>query len=296
MKICFLAETPCLLKVSGTTFGVVGTFEKSADISLKDNLLLEFLPENALPIRFFLTERTPFSPPENVDIYRKKDGIILFVHGFCPTDFSMKVLSQKRFGDTLVTLFCQGEITLIFDSPTGCKFYPVPHKYATANIRFLGGVALLFTETDALCVSEKDGILFDLPTKKVEFSSTGFTVYQQLFTTYHAEKKLEYTVTDGSIFLENSTLICPEKNRDILLAFAFFEGLMIGYGIEKYLSDDLKEKLPKIKAFVGNYTEVLPTEKDTKVGLVRKIKDRVFRIDEFSVTVEDGKICDVNEE
>jgi hypothetical protein len=60
MKIYFLASQPCALKIGGTFFGMVNDFERFAEFSLKDNLFVEFIPENALPICFFLNESIRF--------------------------------------------------------------------------------------------------------------------------------------------------------------------------------------------------------------------------------------------
>ena len=56
MKIYFLSARPCALTLNDTYFGITDTFERFAEISLKDRTFVRFAPEGALPIGFFLTE------------------------------------------------------------------------------------------------------------------------------------------------------------------------------------------------------------------------------------------------
>jgi hypothetical protein len=54
MKVYFLSSQPCILTLNGAYFGTTDTFERFLELSPKDNLFVEFTPENGLPIRFFL--------------------------------------------------------------------------------------------------------------------------------------------------------------------------------------------------------------------------------------------------
>ena len=105
MKLYFLSSTPCILRVGGAYFGQVGDFEKFAEITLKDNLFAEFIPQNALPVCFFLNEDLLFSPPKGVELYLTEHGAAIFVREFPPNDFSLKLIAQNRFENTLVPSF-----------------------------------------------------------------------------------------------------------------------------------------------------------------------------------------------
>ena len=63
MKIYFLSSRPCALFLDGEFAGKTDLFERFADVSPKDNVFVRFVPEGALPVSFFLTERLRFSPP-----------------------------------------------------------------------------------------------------------------------------------------------------------------------------------------------------------------------------------------
>ena len=64
MKIYFLSSRPCALMLGGVFFGMINRFERFAEIEPKDNVFAEFIPEGALPVGFFVTEKLRFSPPE----------------------------------------------------------------------------------------------------------------------------------------------------------------------------------------------------------------------------------------
>ena len=71
MKIYFLSSRPCALMLGGVFFGMTDTFERFAEIEPKDNVFAEFIPEGALPVGFFITEKLRFSPPEQ-DVYKRQ--------------------------------------------------------------------------------------------------------------------------------------------------------------------------------------------------------------------------------
>ena len=75
MKIYFLSSRPCALFLDGEFAGRTDLFERFADINPKDNAFVRFVPEGALPVSFFLTERLRFSPPDGCEVYILRDGI-----------------------------------------------------------------------------------------------------------------------------------------------------------------------------------------------------------------------------
>lgn len=127
MKIYFLSSRPCALMLGGVFFGMTDTFERFAEIEPKDNVFAEFIPEGALPVGFFITEKLRFSPPEHCEVYILKDGIAVYASDFPPSDFSLKIVSQERFIDNLVTVFRQGALQLSLETSKGFfRLAPAP--------------------------------------------------------------------------------------------------------------------------------------------------------------------------
>ena len=96
MKIYFLSSRPCALTVGGAYFGVTDTFERFAELSLKDNLYAQFSPQGALPIGVFLTEKLRTEPPENCEVYLLKDGAAIYAKDFPPADFTSNTAVRDR--------------------------------------------------------------------------------------------------------------------------------------------------------------------------------------------------------
>ena len=88
MKIYFLSSRPCALMLGGVYFGMTDSFERFAEIEPKDNVFAEFIPEGALPVGFFITEKLRFSPPQGCEIYILRDGVAVYARDFPPSDFS----------------------------------------------------------------------------------------------------------------------------------------------------------------------------------------------------------------
>ena len=78
MKVYFLSSIPCALRINNAYFGTTNLFERFAELSLQDNLFVEFLPEGRQPLSFFLTENIRFSAPKGCEIYLLKDRFMSY--------------------------------------------------------------------------------------------------------------------------------------------------------------------------------------------------------------------------
>ena len=85
----------------------------------------------------------------------------------------------------------------------------------------------------------------------------------------------------------------PEEDRVGLIAYAFFESVLIGADFTSFLSDGLIPDAERIRAFLGDFIAVTLTDEPTVCGIVRKKRERLFTVDCFSVEIQNGKIIDV---
>ena len=299
MKIYFLSSRPCALMLGGVFFGMTDTFERFAEIEPKDNVFAEFIPEGALPVGFFITEKLRFSPPEHCEVYILKDGIAVYARDFPPSDFSLRIVSQERFIDNLVTVFRQGALQLSLETSKGFFVSPLPPCFETCSIRYECG--LFFIEgQNALAVFTADGkrVLFET-VSHYEIKNETLIATLPLSDSRKRSAECEWALTQDGCFQtsfrirQEGTEERAEKLRDELLPYAFFESVLIGADFSEMLSDELKERAEHIKAFLGDFVSVTLTNEPQTCGLVRKKKDRLFELHYFTAEVKEGKIVDI---
>ncbi len=301
MKIYFLSSQPCALRLGGVFFGLTDRFERYADISLQDNLFVEFLPENALPITFFLSENIRFSPPQHCEVYLLADGIAIYAAEFIPTDFSLKTLWQKRLGDTLFTVFFQGGLQLAVQSPQHAFIAYLPTALRDFSAELCGDYILI----SGVAHAEKRLLVFDkkgtklLDERVLSHSLSGDTLRAEL----PLSERLGRTATcawslanDGFTRVEFTLRAHthePNNAPEDLLAYAFFESVLIGADFAEFLSADLAANADRLVDFLGDFITVTLTDDPLTCGLVRKKAERLYSLSYYRVNIQNGKIIDV---
>ena len=143
MKIYFLSSRPCALTLNGVFFGITDRFERSTEVCPSDKIYAQFSPEGALPIGFFITETLFHTPPDGCEVYLLRDGIAVYAKDFPPVDFTLRPVAQTREGESLATVFWQGNLQLSVESPTEFFTATLPHDFASCKIIFHGEYILL---------------------------------------------------------------------------------------------------------------------------------------------------------
>ncbi len=301
MKIYFLSSRPCALMLGGVYFGMTDTFERFAEIEPKDNVFVEFIPEGALPIAFFINEKLRFSPPEHCEIYLLKDGVAVFARDFPPSDFSLHVVAQERFLDNLVTVFRQGSLQISLETSKGFFVAPLSPCFETCVIRSESG--LFFLEgKNAVAVFTAAGkcVLFE-EVLEYKVENNTLTATLPLSDSRRRVAECEWALTEDGCF-QTSFKIRQESGAetgdassatDELLPYAFFESVLIGADFSAMLCEELKEKAEHIKAFLGDFVSVTLTNDPHTCGLVRKKKERLYEVCYFTAEVKNGKIADI---
>ena len=297
MKIYFLSSVPCALFLNDLYFGITDRFERFADITLSDKIFARFAPQGALPIGFFIDENILSTPPDGCEIYIVKDGIAIFAKDFPPTDLSLKLISQKRVDNTLVTLFKQGSVQLSVESPNGYFNTTLPPSFENGRLLFQNDLCVIHTENQlALYTRECKRLLLE---EILDFSIENDTLQATLPLCDHLKRiavcswALTPTSCTQTEFLIKQSTEVPLSTPEDLLAYAFFESFLIGADATEFLSEDLRSQTAKIKAFLGEFTAVLPTEDKYTCALIKRKKERLFEAVYYRVTIENGKIVDV---
>ena len=297
----FLSSKPCILTVNGTYFGRCDGFERTANVVLSDKLFLQFTPENAQPISFFLTEDIRFTPPQGVDVYLLKDGIALYAHTFAPLDTTLRPVSQVKTDGGVVTLFFQGELHLSLQTDEGLFITTLPPTFADCKVEYTDGVFLLQTDQQAAVFNKKaERLLFE---NICGYHVQGGKLHLQIPLCERLGRIAESVYDLQNNCLREHFIIKQaqsidgtnnqEQIRDELLAYAFFESVLIGADYTPFLSEELQEKADSLRAFLGDYISVILTESPYVCGLVRQKKEHLFQVAYFAVKVENGNICDI---
>jgi hypothetical protein len=299
MKVYFLSSEPCALTLNDVYFSVTDSFERFIEVCPKDNIYARFSPQGKLPIGFFITENLRFSPPDGCDVYLLKDGIAVYAHDFYSADPSMHLITQKRQGDTLVTVFQQGRIQVSIQTAENFFIAYLPPAFDHCQIYFY----------QDLCLLEGQNI-FALYTK------SGECLLQEHFLTYFVENNTlnatlplsdsQNRVVDCAWNLDKNTCTrvrfcirfakdetAPNAPPEDLLAYTFFEGLLLGADVSALVCEALQNNIPQIRAFLGDFQGVILTNQPHVCGLIKKKAERLFSVCYYEITCENGKITDV---
>jgi hypothetical protein len=296
MKVYFLSSRPCALTLNGVFFGITDSFERPVEVCPSDKVYAKFSPEGALPIGFFITEHLLDAPPEGCEIYRLRDGIAVYAKSFPPCDFTLHIIAQAREGDCLATVFLQGDLQLTVEGAFGFFCTPLPPSFQTCKLVFHEEYILLEgKDTFALYTRRCEQLLME---RFIEYSLSNGTLNATLPLSERLGRrvKCEWALLDGECRLTHFNLIQPTQEEQPpadLIAYAFFESLLIGADFTPFLNDALIPDAERIRAFLGDFSAVTLTNEPTVCGLIRKKKEGLFTVDYFSVEIENNKIIDV---
>ena len=302
MKIYFLSSLPCALTINGCYFGITDKFERFANLALKEKNYISFQPENAHPIGFFLTEDIRFTPPEGCEVYLLNDGIAIYACDFPSNNFALRPITQVREGKRLATLFFQGPLHLSIESEQGFFISTLPPSFQHSVLKFHRDY--LFVEgQNHLAVYACNGERLLMETT-ISYSLDGdiLTAKLPLCDSLGRIANCRYRLTEQTIerisfSLEQSRDRQGEANekniQDDLLAYAFFESVLIGADYTPFLCEDLQKKAHELTAFLGDFISVVITPHPNVCGLVRKKAERLYEVAYFQVEVQNGQIIDV---
>lgn len=295
MKIYFLSSQPCALTLNGAYFGLTDRFERFAEVDLRDRVFVQFTPENAHPVSFFLTENIRFSPPQNCAVYLLKDGIAVYAYDFAPVDFTLRPITQKRDRDCLVTIYAQGRAQMTVQTTEGFFNATLPPSFCECEIFFHAGLILLrspkelavYTKTAQLLLCEQV-LDFSLEEGALRASLPVFDCLGQTADCAWALSADDCKQTEFTLRAQNRPNVLEE-----LLPYAFFESVLIGGNYADFLCDELLQDAERIRAFLGNFIGVTLTKEPQCCGLIRKKAERLFSVSYYCVEIVDGKITDV---
>lgn len=302
MKVYFLSSQPCMLSLNGTFYGTTDSFERFAEVTLSDRIFVKFSPEGAQDIGFFITEEILTKPPNGCEVYLLKDGIAVRACDFTPTDCTLQPIAQKRFDDTVVSVFKQGSIQVTIQSPEGFFTSPLPPAFSVCSLSKYGGLFFLegknhlavYTHAGK-CVLLEEVLSFSAT--ETELNAT-LPLSDVLGRVAECVWRLDGEHCHRTQFTLRQTRAHDGDNdevkiRDELLPYAFFESVLLGDNYAELLLDDLRAKAGKLVDFLGDFRAVCLTNDPYTCGLIREKAPRLYEVNYFTVKIENGKITDV---
>ncbi len=293
MRIYFLSSRPCALKVGGAFFGKIDDFERFADIQLSDHLFLEFIPENGLPLSFFLTEQIRFTPPDGCEVYVLENAIALYARDFPPTDPSLRPIVQIAEGDCLATVFTQGRVHLVIQTEKNFFTSYLPPSFCDCTLFFACNLLFLKSPSQLAVYTKLGEQVFLEKVLSHEIEGDVLRVRLPLSESLGRVADCSYSLTERGCQRTSYVLSQARSEQiDDLLPLAFFESILIGADYGEYLSEELLPEKEKIKGFLGEFLSVHPLP-DGRFLLVKKRGERLFEGEYYSVTCKDNKITDI---
>ena len=300
MKIYFLSSQPCALYFNGAYFGNTNLFERFAEISLNDNLFVEFTPQNALPIRFFLTEEIRFSPPKGCEVYLLPHAIAIYARDFPPNDYSLRLICQKRLDNLLVSVFQQGEIQISFQTPENYFVATLPPSFLNCEIDFHGDLCFVFHQTQLSIFTKTGKCLFLEEILDYSVVENTLNATLPLSNALARQAKCTYTLSSDSVTQTAFSLqIDIEKEQrkeeivNSLLSYLFFESVLLGADTAPYLAEELQADKDKFKGYLGDFKQVVFSNIPNVCALIYPKAENLFQADYFETEIQNGKITNV---
>ncbi len=294
MKIYFLSSRPCALTLNGAYYGITDSFERSAEIVLSDGLYAQFSPEGYAPVGFFITESLPSSPPQGCEVYLLKDGVAVYANDFPPLDYTLRPIAQKREGERVATVYAQGKQQLCLQTHSGFFNATLPPSFDPCEIVFHGSLVLLKGESHLGVYAENcEQLLFE---RIGDYSLSGdeLTATLPLSDSLQRTADCKWELSERACTLRSFTLRqrgdSPARG---LLAYAFFESVLLKADYEQFLSDELVADKENLLAFLGEFLSVALTTEENTCALIRKKGERLYALDYLTVEIREGKITDV---
>lgn len=296
MKVYFLSAEPCALTLNDVYFGITDRFERFIDVSPEDKIYARFSPQNKQPIGFFITEALRFSPPTGCMIYLLPDGIAVYAYDFWNSDAAMRVCAQARNGDTLYTLFEQARLQLSIQTANSLFVAYLPPSFAESELIFFEELCLVKGKNSLALYDKRANCLLQEQFLDCTLENGRLYATLPLSDSQNRTAECVWDLHGGTCTRVQFSIRYPKNDVSVppnLLAYAFFESLLIGADPTPFLADDMREKADKLRTYVGDFQQVVPLGEPNTCGLIKKKAERIFEVCVYEIIVENGKITDI---
>jgi hypothetical protein len=174
----------------------------------------------------------------------------------------------------------------------------LPPSFSTCSIDFHSDLCFIFNEKQLAIYTKSGERLFLEEILQYSVEENTLNAYLPLSNGLGWLAKCTYSLTANCITKTAFSLQAPmekdaEKIREELLAYAFFESVLLGLDPTPYLAEELHADKDKLQGFLGNFTHVLCTDTPDVCGLIYKKDENLFQITYFQTEIKQGKIINV---
>ncbi len=315
MRVYFTSAEPSFLRLGGVMAGACGRHEKFADLSEAGPVLAEFFPEDPLlaPLSFLIGESFWKQPPPFCTVYHYDCGASIHVARYAARRGEMRLLDQRRLGDTLLTLYRDGSLMLSAEDGRHFTALPLPAEVQKAALGQLHacGRDLLFAEGsmqgDKTYLALFDGAKTLFCGEVLGFEGGKMLTTRRAFYDVpgHIAESV-WEIAEGELRLAQMNVREREgfdaaKLEERLLPFSFFQTVLARGNFVQYLSPALAARAGEIAAYLGNFSGVcvppsvfyLAHGEINAAGLIYPETENLFRIKFFAAPLEKGKIANI---
>ncbi len=288
MRVFFLSDQPCTLTANGLYLGCVDGHERVAELEPSDGVLLEFKCAGFLPVLFLFNEEFLYAPPEQARLYHTKNGLALYVTGFIRQPSPLRPVWQKQLNNAKLTLYVQGGVQLSIENESGFHVVDLPDAFEFSTVAAAGELFLLERQNEFMLINREGGIAVRSEGKIVE---RGNTVTAEV--PFHDSLRHSALCVWERGKLTDCRIRTGVKPSAATYALALFESALLGADCTPYLADNLAEKAPALKEYLGDFQSVVLTDNTDEVGLVYEERTRVYRVRYYHVAIEGGKVTNI---
>ncbi len=299
MRVYFLSAVPAALKLDGQYAGIIDLFERYAEIDEKKGAFAEIVPDgNLQPLNFILDEKFFSAPPAFADVYIMGNDRLIRISGYAAKSSAPQALAQKRLGGALVTIFRQGGI---YAACEGAEFalHRLPEDFSDPECsveRMCGREFIAVRGGKFIALFSEEGRLAFL--NRAESCSFGekLKITLRFETCTRARASFEFGYDGQKFVSEGGATEETRPPEEEILPFAFFQSVLTRGDCAAYLSDELRPKAGALRAYLGEFTDVLPPLDEkygAAAGLVYPRGGNLYEVKYFYADAEGGKVVNI---
>ena len=311
MYFSFSSNFPAVVKLDGLYFGNIYLEPKTCNFDDNHTPFVEVCPlNNSGKMQNFFPDKEFLScPPKDVLVTDLKGGYLITINT-PPKTTDFKIITQEKSPYAVITIFSENGYKLSIETPY--DFYAETFDYEVIDGKI-----------KVITIDKKQFLLIELQVEKglilniYDVNNKTNKLFSQFCDSYSLDNGFTTCITLSDIakhkvsttwqYKENKIL---EKNRsvacldtfdkdnlpDLVLPYAFLEGILAGENIGDYLCENILKNKDKLKNFLGEFIGVFPPpvfRSEKEVGLVYKKSDNVFYAEYFIFEVSNHKIINL---
>lgn len=311
MYFSFSSNFPAVVKLDGIYFGNIYLEPKTCNFDDGHIPFVEVCPLNnsATQQNFFPDKDFLSCPPKDFSVTDLKGGYLITVNS-PPKTNGFNVIAQEKNPYAIITIFSELGYKLSIETPY--DFYA-----ETFDCEVTDG------KINVVTIDNKKFLLIELQLEKglminiYDVNNKTQKIFSQFCDSYSLDNGFsttlslldvaKHTVTTTWQFKDNR--LCERERRvtcadsfvidnlpDLVLPYAFLEGILAGENIEPYLCENLLKNKDKLPAFLGEFIGIFPPpvfRNNEEVGLVYKKSDSLYYADYFIFEVTNHKISNL---